>query len=285
MLKSLRNLCEVSGHSSILPSLSFSCNSHVNDARKPFKSGGSCGDTFTTEAEELPLYPRGLVEIREYTLKPEGVGAYTQLAIEYAAVRKTLLPLLGIFSCDVGSSLHRITHMYHYKDFDERDAVRAAAAKHPDWRKFIELSRPHVQFQENKVMLEAGPVYDALKLPHCSLFQSPPPDPKAIYELRSYQMHPGHGVVPNLVEAFQSGLPAKIASYPEGKLVFFGYSDVGMLNNVVELWRFPSAQSCIRARQASRKVAAWGATMKAVTPNVLHFTSSFLRPLPFSPWL
>jgi hypothetical protein len=41
------------------------------------------------------LYPRGLVEIREYTLKPEGVSAYTKLAIEYAEVRKKLLPLLG----------------------------------------------------------------------------------------------------------------------------------------------------------------------------------------------
>lgn len=37
-------------------------------------------------------------------------------------------------------------------------------------------------------------------------------------------------------------LPDKIKSDPEGSLVFFGHTDVGTLNNVVELWRYPSAQ-------------------------------------------
>jgi hypothetical protein len=38
--------------------------------------------------------------------------------------------------------------MHHSsQDFDERDAIRATAAKNPEWRKFIELSRPHVQYQ------------------------------------------------------------------------------------------------------------------------------------------
>lgn len=41
-------------------------------------------------------------------------------------------------------------------------------------------------------------------------------------------------------------LPDKVASDPDGKLVFFGHTDVGMLNNVVELWRYPSAQACIQ---------------------------------------
>ena len=40
-------------------------------------------------------YPRGMVEIREYTLKPEGAATYAQLATEYADVRKALLPLMG----------------------------------------------------------------------------------------------------------------------------------------------------------------------------------------------
>ena len=41
-------------------------------------------------------------------------------------------------------------------------------------------------------------------------------------------------------------LPDKVAADPEGRLVFFGHTDVAMLNNVVELWRYPSAQSCIK---------------------------------------
>ena len=45
---------------------------------------------------------------------------------------------------------------------------------------------------------------------------------------------------------FTLRLPDKVAADPEGRLVFFGHTDVAMLNNVVELWRYPSAQSCIK---------------------------------------
>ena len=46
---------------------------------------------------------------------------------------------------------------------------------------------------------------------------------------------------PNL--APREGLPQKIKADTEGgRLVFFGHTDIGMLNNVVELWRYPSAQ-------------------------------------------
>ncbi|KAG2444417.1 hypothetical protein HXX76_001170 [Chlamydomonas incerta] len=228
----------------------------------------------------------GLIEVREYTLKPEGVKAFMDVSAEYADVRKELLPFLGLFTCDVGSCLHRVTHMYAYDSFDQRDAVRAAALKDPRWRKFVELSRPHVQHQENRVMLEARPIYAALQLPPTAQFKAPPKtgSGKVVYELRSYQLSPGYGSVPKLVEAFSAGLPHKVAVDPEGKLVFFGYTDVGMLNHVVELWRYPSAQACIQARQAARTVPKWRETIGAVTPGVQHFTSSFLHPAPFSPW-
>ena len=56
-----------------------------------------------------------------------------------------------------------------------------------------------------------------------------------------------------------------------------------MLNQVIELWRYPSAQSCIEARQAARKVPSWRECIATVTPGVEHFTSSFMHALPFSP--
>ncbi|KAG2489369.1 hypothetical protein HYH03_012199 [Edaphochlamys debaryana] len=227
----------------------------------------------------------GLIEIREYTLKPEGMGAFMKVSAEYADVRKELLPFLGLFTCDVGSCLHRVTHLYAYDSFEQRDAVRGAAVRDPRWQQFIELSRPHVQYQENKVMLEAQPIYRALQLPPTARFAPPPKRPgKVVYEMRSYQLHPGYGSVPKLVEAFSAGLPAKVKADPEGRLVFFGHTDVGMLNNVVELWRYPSAQACIRARQSARTVPQWRETIAAVTPGVQHFTSAFLHPAPFSPW-
>ncbi len=57
----------------------------------------------------------------------------------------------------------------------------------------------------------------------------------------------------------------------------------GMLNSVLELWRYPSAQACYEARQAARQVQAWRECIAEVTPGVQHFTSSFMHAVPFSP--
>lgn len=57
----------------------------------------------------------------------------------------------------------------------------------------------------------------------------------------------------------------------------------GMLNQVIELWRYPSAQACHDARKAARGVPQWRETIAAVTPGVQHFTSSFMHAVPFSP--
>lgn len=57
----------------------------------------------------------------------------------------------------------------------------------------------------------------------------------------------------------------------------------GMLNSVMELWRYPSAQDCHDARQAARRVPQWRECIAAVTPGVEHFTSSFMHACPFSP--
>ncbi len=47
-------------------------------------------------AAELPSpYPRGFLEVREYTLKPESAAAYVKLACVYGDARKALLPLVG----------------------------------------------------------------------------------------------------------------------------------------------------------------------------------------------
>jgi hypothetical protein len=53
-------------------------------------------------------------------------------------------------------------------------------------------------------------------------------------------------------------LPEKIAADPAGRLVFFGFTDIGILNNVVELWRYPSAQASIRWVPQLWLLTSWG---------------------------
>ncbi len=57
-------------------------------------------------------------------------------------------------------------------------------------------------------MLEATRVYEAVGITSAASFQPPPSPPgavKPLYELRQYQLHPGYGSVPKLLDAFSVG--------------------------------------------------------------------------------
>lgn len=94
----------------------------------------------------------------------------------------------------------------------------------------------------------------------------------------------GYDGLPLLTAAYQRGIGHKIAAAKDkGSLIFFGHSSVGLLDEVIEFWRFGSAQACMEAREASRANPEWRATVAAVATGVQKFSSSFLHPLPFSP--
>lgn len=229
----------------------------------------------------------GLLELREYTLSPGGFKKFLAVSERDSHHRKRLLPFLGMFTCDTGGDLNKITHIYSYKDFDERDCLRTAAAKDPDWVKYVDESRQYVVHQESKIMREATALYSTIGLLPAAEFQSPPsiPGNLPVYELRQYQLHPGYGSVPQLLKHFAHGLPSKLASDPGASmLVALAFTEVGTLNQVVELWRYASSQSCLRARQAARSAPEWQQTIASVTPGVQFFTSTLMRPVTFSPW-
>jgi hypothetical protein len=73
-------------------------------------------------------------------------------------------------------------------------------------------------------------------------------------------------------------LPDKIAADPEGRLVTFAYSDVGTLNSVIELWRYPSAAACIRC-EGGRGRGAGLTCMPPCTPPC-SLCASQSRPIP-----
>jgi hypothetical protein len=81
--------------------------------------------------------------------------------------------------------------------------------------------------QESRIMLESTDIHTAAGAPATRDFASParpaPPANPVVYEMRSYQLHPGYGSVPVLVKHFKEGIPHKVKADPEGgQLVFFG---------------------------------------------------------------
>ena len=185
-----------------------------------------------------------------------------------------------------------MTHFYHYSDMNQRDEVRLRLAGHQEWQeKYIDVARPYVAAQRSRIFLQAADAMQAGQAVPIQSFQKSGSNPPRsaekfppIYEMRTYQLHPGYGTAPKLREAFAQGLPHKVAADPTGELVFFGYSDIGTLNQIIELWRYPSAQACIQARQASRTIQEWRTCIGSVTPMVQYFETQFLHPANFSIW-
>jgi hypothetical protein len=248
----------------------------------------------TTALPAASTHP-GLLEVRSYALHPNGMQEFVKLANDHGTLRKQLLPLLGLFTVDTGdygngASLNTVVHLYAYDNFEQRDTTRRAAAANPTWQAYIAASRPFVARQESAIFLSALGVLDAARAPAIGEqvardgdFEPRHSKPPSMYEFRQTQLLPGYGSVPKVIEAFARGIPAKVAADTEGQLMFFGYTDVGILNKVIEIWRYPSAQACIKARQAARQVPEWREAIGAITPGVETFRTAFLNPMASSP--
>jgi len=95
-----------------------------------------------------------IVEERIYTLKPDCIDEFLRLyETEALAVQLRHLPrLLGYFVSEIGV-LHQVTHMWGYKDFEERTRCRAAMRADPDWMPYVAKVRPMFERQETKIMI------------------------------------------------------------------------------------------------------------------------------------
>eukprot|EP00899_Mesostigma_viride_P007460 jgi/Mesvir1/16715/Mv15106-RA.1 len=169
----------------------------------------------------------GIVEIREYTLKPEGFKPFLELTAKFRDLRQSLNPGWRVFlTCDTGGVLNKVTHMYAFDSMTQRDQVRAALAGHDGWQQqYINAVRPHVAAQESKIMMEMGDCLAVAGSPGVRNYQPKPSPSPGLYEFRTYQLLPGHDMVPKVRELFSAGLPAKLAAYPQGQeLVTLMYS-------------------------------------------------------------
>jgi len=226
----------------------------------------------------------GYLEVREYDIDPGLFGTFSSLVEETVDLRKRVLPVVGLFKPDIGGVLNSFTHMYYYKDLEERDMVRGKAMKMPEWsEEYLPVAKKMMVGQRNAVYSAAGSIMEAAGSRRLKDVVGGSDGGGMMIEIRKYQLHPGYDTVPTILSSFEKGIPEKMAVSRDTELVFFGFTDIGMLNNVIEVWKYPSAAACMVARQEARKVEAWRECIHAVTPKVQHFTSTFMYSMKGSP--
>jgi len=235
---------------------------------------------------------RPLVELREYQIFPEHVEPFMKATTETADLRKRLVPLRFFSLPETGGQLHVATHAYYYgRGHADRDARRAAMAQDADWCAYIARCRPFVQSQSSLIFLEASLGQDdrvpgvkgILDINDSGLGE----DGKSILEVRRYKLKLGYDTVPKFLDLYMLGLPSKLdapGTDPTTSLVTLLYSDVGRLNEVIELWRHGDGTSAMeRSRVAARQADEWRQSIARIADLAVEFTSTIHKPASFSP--
>ncbi|KAG2453692.1 hypothetical protein HYH02_001904 [Chlamydomonas schloesseri] len=201
-----------------------------------------------------------------------------------------------MFTADTGGNVSRVVHLYHFEDYRARDATRRAAATNADWQRYTDAARSCILTKESTILLQApADVYAAAGIGCASAFKAAVPsvsggaaaggpDDQVVYELRNYRLRPGRNGVKALMAAFKTGLPSKLAADGVGQLALLAHSDVGLLNQVFEVYRYPSAQHLIESCERSRGAAEWQEAKAKAYELCEQFHISFLHPTRFSRW-
>jgi hypothetical protein len=265
-------------------STSFSSTSATTAAAAAAVTGSSSGQP--------------IVELREYVLRPEHAMSYMQATADTAELRKSLAPLRFFSLPETGGQLHVATHAYYYEGgHAERDAKRANMGANPDWKAYIGKCRPFADTQQSNIFVEAPlvSIMDSTQAQGgggggvqglASIPEELPGD-NSILEIRRYKLKLGYDTVPKFLELYGAGLPSKlnaVGTDPTTSLVTLLYTEVGRLNEVIEIWRHGNGtQAMEKSRQAARGAQEWRQAIGSIADLALEFTSTIHKPTAFSP--
>jgi hypothetical protein len=178
------------------------------------------------------------LEMRTYVLKPGMTNNFVEGFAAGLPARLQISKLLGLFCSEVGG-LNRVTHVWPYDSFEDRERIGNEARKTGKWPP---KTQEFIVTQENKI-IQLAP------------FSPPLPEKKLgeIYEFRTYTYQPG--TMPLVMERFGKVIPERTKISP---LVFAGQTMIGPLNQFIHVWAYKDAGERERLRaEASKKVAGW----------------------------
>lgn len=239
---------------------------------------------------------RPVIEFREYDLIPEHASSYMQATADASDLRKSLVPLRFFSLPETGGQLLVATHAYYYGGgYSERDTKRAIQAKDEKWRDYLLRCRPFVHGQRSTIWTEAPFLSDMIKeydnvrgLANNPETTSVVNDSNCVLEIRRYKLKLGYDTVPQFMNLYQTGLPSKLnapGTDPSTSLVTVMYTEVGRLNEVIELWRHGNGTVGMEtSRLAGRSASEWrNAIAKIADKLAIEFTSTIHKPAAFSP--
>ena len=228
-----------------------------------------------------------IVELREYILSPEHATTYLKYTGDAVDLRKSLSPLRFFSLPETGGQLMVATHAYYYAGgVTERHERRSKMAQNDDWKNYLASCRPCVSTQSSLLYVEAPLVREMEGVQGLAELPAMPSVKPGILEFRRYQLQLGYETVPRFLDSYGKGLPSKLAAPgtdPSTTLLTLLYSEVGYLNEVIEIWRHDGPAAMEVSRQAARGAAEWRAAIAEIAPLAQSFRSTIHVPTAFSP--
>ena len=132
--------------------------------------------------------------------------------------------------------LNRVTHVWPYESFEDRERIGGEARKTGKWPP---KTQEFIVTQENKIIQPAP-------------FSPPLPEGKLgeLYEFRTYTYQPG--TMPTVLERFGKVIPARTKISP---LVFAGQTMIGPLNQYIQFG--PTKTPVSASDCAPKRVKPW----------------------------
>ncbi|CAG8570593.1 10829_t:CDS:2 [Paraglomus occultum] len=209
-------------------------------------------------------------EMQKHRVKPEYVEDYIKLvSIHFPRIAKNpenAVHLCGSWQADIGE-LDTFVHMWEYQGYTRYEQTQQKLRNDPEYIKFVKELRPMLRSRDNQICLEFA-----------FWVTSPPAEHGGIYELRSYQLRPGH-----LLEwesYWRKGLECRRQfCQPVGAW----FAQLGRLNQVHHMWQYADLETRKSTREAAWHIDGWAETVYKTVRLVEKMDAWILKPLPFSP--
>ena len=105
------------------------------------------------------------------------------------------------------------------------------------------------------------------------------------YNPRKYQLPLGYVTVPNFLEIYAEGVQEKVQHQdPATSLCTVMYTEVGKLNEVIEIWRHSCVGGMESSRFMAREAPKWREAIGKMAEIAIKFENEIVNPVSFSNW-
>ncbi len=180
-----------------------------------------------------------IYEVRTYVLKPGSVPVFEENFAKALPHREKYSPLAAFWHTEFGT-LNQVIHVWPYESIEERNSIRAEAAKDPNWT-------PDNDADKNESM-------ESVIFMHAP-FMRPLGGGQAlgnVYEMRTYTYKPGS--MPEVINRWQAAVPHREEYSP---LAAAMSSEIGDLNRWMHIWPYKDLDERTKVRAEALKNPNW----------------------------